>query len=98
MMSATTAQGNPMIDVSDSNDETVLPEPKRFLADGGNVYFLHKGRLYTAPIMKDESFGMADAGPVGYQDGISEQNVAYCRAVEAALQLLDIRNDSEGMD
>jgi hypothetical protein len=77
---------------------TALQKPARHLSDGGNVYFLHEGALFTAPILKDGSFGMEDASPVGWDDGLSPQNIDYCRGIESALRFLDVRNDSEGMD
>lgn len=73
-----------------------MPAPTCYLSDGGNVYFLHEGRLFDAPRMQDGTIGMQDAGAVGFGDGISAENVAYCKSVEATLHLLVKRNLSEG--
>lgn len=69
-----------------------------FLTDGGNCYFLHEGVLFDAPMMQDGTIGLINSGPVGFQDGISEENVAYCLAIESALKLLAIRDRSENGD
>jgi hypothetical protein len=80
------------------DDEQEIKTPKCYLTDGGNVYFINDGELWDAPVMTDGTFGMSNAGPVGFEDGISQENCNYCRAVEAALHLLEKRNISEGMD
>lgn len=74
----------------------VIPRPAEYLTDGGNVYFMHESALYTAPVMSNGSMGMEDAYPVGFDDGISEENQQYCKAIETALSLLAVRNRSEG--